>query len=176
MQDVFYVLPQPIRSSAENLALAVFLSPKSSPNLFLYIRGAFTFTRHFIRRYFNVETPGMVSSSESSFDLKVRVDFRKPLRFSVLNLLPWLPSIVARSSRPLSVVLPEVNEEVLIRHLTLFDLVVIGVAGTIGTGVFAIVGLIGSSCKLVGWLVGPSGPGVSSRCILYLDWDDWKGG
>lgn len=38
------------------------------------------------------------------------------------------------------------------RHLTLFDLVVIGVAGTIGTGVFAIVGLIGSSCKLVDWL------------------------
>ncbi|CAN0478936.1 unnamed protein product, partial [Laminaria digitata] len=45
--------------------------------------------------------------------------------------------------RPLSVMLLESNEEGLDRHLTLFDLVVLGVAGTLGTGIFAIVGIIG---------------------------------
>ena len=63
--------------------------------------------------------------------------------------LPRPPSWRARL-RPLSVMLLETSEDTLIRHLTLFDLVIIGVAGTIGTGVFAIVGLIGSSCELVG--------------------------
>ena len=43
----------------------------------------------------------------------------------------------------------EATNEKLVRHLTLFDLVVIGVAGTIGSGIFAIVGLIGSSCEFV---------------------------
>lgn len=44
-------------------------------------------------------------------------------------------------------VLMEASNDPLARHLTLFDLVVIGVAGTIGSGIFAIVGLIGSSCE-----------------------------
>lgn len=44
-------------------------------------------------------------------------------------------------------VLEEATDDTLIRHLTLFDLVVIGVAGTIGSGIFAIVGLIGSACE-----------------------------
>ena len=43
--------------------------------------------------------------------------------------------------------LAESNEEALVRHLTLFDLVVIGVAGTVGSGIFAIVGLIGHDCE-----------------------------
>lgn len=51
--------------------------------------------------------------------------------------------------RPLAVVLMEATKDPLVRHLTLFDLVVIGVAGTIGSGIFAIVGLIGSSCEIL---------------------------
>lgn len=49
--------------------------------------------------------------------------------------------------RPLAVVLMEASNDPLVRHLTLFDLVVIGVAGTVGSGIFAIVGLIGSTCE-----------------------------
>lgn len=41
----------------------------------------------------------------------------------------------------------EASEDTLVRHLTLWDLVVIGVAGTVGSGIFAIVGLINSSCE-----------------------------
>lgn len=44
-------------------------------------------------------------------------------------------------------VLMEASEDTLVRHLTLWDLVVIGVAGTVGSGIFAIVGLIASSCE-----------------------------
>lgn len=45
--------------------------------------------------------------------------------------------------------LEESNGEALVRHLTLLDLVVIGVAGTLGTGIFAMVGLIGHDCELL---------------------------
>ena len=45
--------------------------------------------------------------------------------------------------------LAESDEEALVRHLTLFDLVVIGVAGTVGSGIFAIVGLIGHDCEFI---------------------------
>lgn len=41
----------------------------------------------------------------------------------------------------------EASEDTLARHLSLVDLVVIGVAGTVGSGIFAIVGLIGSTCQ-----------------------------
>ncbi|CAM9749699.1 unnamed protein product, partial [Choristocarpus tenellus] len=53
--------------------------------------------------------------------------------------------------KPMPVVLEEVTQDKLERHLTLFDLVVIGVAGTIGSGMFALVGLIASS------YAGPAG-------------------
>lgn len=64
--------------------------------------------------------------------------------------------------RPLAVVLMEASEDTLVRHLTLWDLVVIGVAGTIGSGIFAIVGLIGSSCEYVCVFVGCCTIGVCS--------------
>ncbi|CAM9914057.1 unnamed protein product, partial [Hapterophycus canaliculatus] len=63
--------------------------------------------------------------------------------------------------RPLSVVLTEATKDPLVRHLTLFDLVVIGVAGTIGSGIFAIVGLIGSSyagpAGIISWVLAGVG-------------------
>ncbi|CAM9474792.1 unnamed protein product [Ascophyllum nodosum] len=75
--------------------------------------------------------------------------------------LPGLPGVPALLRKPLSVMLLETSEDTLIRHLTLFDLVIIGVAGTIGTGVFAIVGLIGSSyagpAGVVSWLLAGVG-------------------
>eukprot|EP00904_Undaria_pinnatifida_P013420 jgi/Undpi1/9208/HiC_scaffold_26.g11666.m1 len=62
---------------------------------------------------------------------------------------------------PLSVVLAEADEEVLVRHLTLFDLVVIGVAGTLGTGIFAVVGLIGHDyagpAGIISWMLAGIG-------------------
>ena len=51
--------------------------------------------------------------------------------------------------RPFSVMLAESDEEALVRHLTLFDLVVIGVAGTVGSGIFGIVGLSGRYCEFI---------------------------
>eukprot|EP00904_Undaria_pinnatifida_P013419 jgi/Undpi1/9207/HiC_scaffold_26.g11665.m1 len=57
--------------------------------------------------------------------------------------LPGICGVPAMIRKPLSVVLEESNGEALVRHLTLLDLVVIGVAGTLGTGIFAMVGLIG---------------------------------
>lgn len=62
-----------------------------------------------------------------------------------------LPALLVH--RPLAVVLMEATNDKLVRHLTLFDLVVIGVAGTIGSGIFAIVGLIGSSCEFVDFIL-----------------------
>ncbi|CAN0523263.1 unnamed protein product, partial [Ectocarpus sp. 12 AP-2014] len=63
--------------------------------------------------------------------------------------------------RPLSVVLMEASNDPLVRHLTLFDLIVIGVAGTVGSGIFAIVGLIGSTyagpAAVVSWVLAGIG-------------------
>eukprot|EP00903_Cladosiphon_okamuranus_P014727 g13647.t1 len=75
--------------------------------------------------------------------------------------LPGLPGFAALIRKPLAVVLTEASEDTLIRHLSLLDLVVIGVAGTVGSGIFAIVGLIGSAyagpAGIVSWLLAGIG-------------------
>ncbi|CBN77482.1 cationic amino acid transporter-like protein [Ectocarpus siliculosus] len=75
--------------------------------------------------------------------------------------LPGLPGVPALIRKPLAVVLMEASNDPLVRHLTLFDLVVIGVAGTVGSGIFAIVGLIGSTyagpAAVVSWVLAGIG-------------------
>eukprot|EP00752_Nemacystus_decipiens_P010846 g9644.t1 len=75
--------------------------------------------------------------------------------------LPGLPGFAALIRKPLAVVLMEATDDTLVRHLTLMDLIVIGVAGTVGSGIFAIVGLIGSSyagpAGIVSWLLAGIG-------------------
>ena len=58
------------------------------------------------------------------------------------------PSLSSRMllRKPLAVVLAEETESKLTRHLTLFDLLCIGIGGTVGSGVFVLCGHIANGC------------------------------
>ena len=75
------------------------------------------------------------------------------------------------SSLPLQPPSP-VPQEVLHRHLTLLDLIAIGIGGTIGSGLFVLAGLVAHQyagpATVVSWLLAGAAAGMSGCCYAEL--------
>ena len=67
---------------------------------------------------------------------------------------------------------PPPSQEVLHRHLTLLDLIAIGIGGTIGSGLFVLAGLVAHQyagpATVVSWLLAGAAAGLSGCCYAEL--------